>query len=514
MEQTEGTPAARHTFDFTRWLYPAVACLYVLAVFLLYPLYRYRINPDQTALFSIAMKYARGDWLDAISSHWPPLLTWLIALGLKAGLKIVPATTLIDTAAGLLTLWSCNRLASRLGATRTGRICLLLLSAVYGLLFIFDETRTDTLFTSILLWYFILLSEDASLRNAKAACVAGAVAGLAYYARPYAFFFVPAHLAVLTVVEGWAAPQLWRAATRRAGVVIVTMFAVAAPWIICISCKYHHFTINSAGESGFRQSAPSVRGSGMVNIGLGAPPNATAYNYWEDPTRLNLPPWSPFQSRADLESYFGMVGMNFLRLIAWNVRLSIAAAAICLVVLVRWTRGARDRTTTVLLSAAVIYAAGICLSFVVDRYMWPIAICIMAMALSLPRNSILCTALALSFVPHPVSALYNARHQGEKEHAIAQTLHGQLHMRGNVASLSRWLDSLYICYYAELPYYGIPVIGSAADIQRQLAQYKIGYLFVWNDRPVPPHLLEGMRKVNLADLPGEIQVYMRARPQD
>ena len=511
MEQTERAPARQDLFDFNTWLYITVAVPYVVAVFLLYPLYQYRINPDQTALFSIAMKYARGDWFNAISSHWPPLLTWLLALGLKAGLKIVPCATIVDTTAGLLMLWSCNRLATRLGASRIGRTSVLVLVAVYALYFIFDETRTDTLLTSILTYYLAILSDDASLRSVKTACIAGAVAGLAYYARSYALFFVPVHLAVMTVLEGLGAPRYWLPAWRRAGIIMVAMLAVSAPWIICLSWKYGHFTFSSAGDFMLRAYAPKLRYSGVVNLGLAAPPNPTASNYWEDPTRLNLSPWSPFQSRADFQSYVELVVSNVPRLIAWSIRLSLAAAAIVLIVLIRWMRGARDRTTAVLLSAAILYTAGICLFFVADRYLWPAAIWIMVMAFSFPRNSILCTALALSFVLHPILVLRRARHQGEKEYAIAQALDAHLTARGNVASLSRWLDSLYVCYYAGLPYYGIPVLGPAENIQQQLAQYDIGYLFVWDSQSVPPHLLDGMRRISSAGgLPPDLQVYMRA----
>src|SRR5579863_214004 len=92
------------------WSLITVLGFYVVAVLLLYPIHRHRINPDATAYFSIAGKYARGDWFGAISGHWPPLLIWLIALGLKAGLNAVAATTVMDTAAGVLLLWSSNRL--------------------------------------------------------------------------------------------------------------------------------------------------------------------------------------------------------------------------------------------------------------------------------------------------------------------------------------------------------------------------------------------------------------------
>jgi hypothetical protein len=494
------------------WSLITVLGFYVVAVFLLYPIYRHRINPDATAYFSIAGKYARGDWFGAISGHWPPLLIWLIALGLKAGLNAAAATTAIDTAAGVLLLWSSSRLADKLGISAIPRFALLIVIGAYCSFFTFSDITPDFLLASILTLYLVLLSDVSLLQVSKRAYAVGVVGGLGYYAKPYALYFILAHLVVVAALDCWANPRAWAPLLRRTGIVIVTILVVAAPWVASISWKYGQFTISTAGDSHFRQIAPAWRQSGLVNVGLAPLPNPTASNYWEEPTRLNLPPWSPWQSRADLDGYIRYVRANVVALIRWTLQISVVALAIFMVLLSRWFQRPRERTAGIILSAAIIYSSGYCLLAVVDRYLWPVAIWMAVLAFSLflnGRKLIITILLALSFLPHPIFGLLASRYQGENEYRTGQTLKTRLGLKGNVASSSEWHSSLYICYFAGLPYYGTTAPGSSDEIRRELDRYNIQYFFVWKREMPPLDLLEGMLRISSDDIPAEMQIYTR-----
>src|SRR5271165_4804820 len=97
----------------------------VVCVALLNSQYENRINPDATAYFSLAQKWARGAWLDGISGHWSPLFIWLIALGIKIGLSNITAVAIIDTIAGCVLLWAANRLVGTSSLSNISRIVLL-----------------------------------------------------------------------------------------------------------------------------------------------------------------------------------------------------------------------------------------------------------------------------------------------------------------------------------------------------------------------------------------------------
>jgi len=99
------------------------------------------------------------------------------------------------------------------------------------------------------------------------------------------------------------------------------------------------------------------------------------------------------------------------------------------------------------------------------------------------------------------------RRQGEAEYQIAQTLKTQYRLSGNVASFSELHRSLYICYFAGLPYYGVTAPGSADDIRRELDRYKVRYLFVWQGQEPPAHLLDGMLPITGTALATQLQIF-------
>ena len=63
----------------------AMVLLYSIGAGLLFPWVRYRIDPDTISYISIAQKYLRGEWTDAVNGFWGPLYSWLLVPFLAAG---------------------------------------------------------------------------------------------------------------------------------------------------------------------------------------------------------------------------------------------------------------------------------------------------------------------------------------------------------------------------------------------------------------------------------------------
>ena len=82
---------------------------YLALVLLIYPLYRFRINPDGTAYLSLARKWAQGDWYGGVAGHWAPLLPWLLAISKKAGLGDAMAVTAVNAGISIAILLGFER---------------------------------------------------------------------------------------------------------------------------------------------------------------------------------------------------------------------------------------------------------------------------------------------------------------------------------------------------------------------------------------------------------------------
>jgi hypothetical protein len=481
-----------------------IACLIlIVGAALLGPQYDSRINPDATAYFSLAHKWTQGDWFNGISGHWSPLFIWLIAFGLKLGLSNLMSVNIIDIMAGCILLWAANRLARQSNLSLISRSILLASISLYVLYFTFSAITPDVLMAALLTTY-LALSAQASQSLANL-CMTGAVAGLAYLAKPIALDFVLAHYLITNLVIHRRAGAL-----SRIRIVIPVMFLVAAPWVACLWVKYHNVTLGTAGNNLLREMAPAFRPTGVVNVGLAAPPNPTAPNYWEQPDQLNLPEWSPLDQKH--RRYFlGYVGENAIVLILFLSLMSILAIPILFYATFRWWRGSTSALANSLLIASLILSPVYCLFVVSDRYLLPVVIWLMLLAaLLIPptsRTSLAMILVCLSFVPYAVLGLAGERHQGNEERQIAHTLSKQLGLNGNVASLGDWRRSLYVCYFGGLPYYGVPAAGSSSEVLQELRRSRIRYVLVWRNDTVQPNLLDGMRLVSDSRVPPELKVY-------
>ena len=52
--------------------------IYISLFFILFPGYRYIIDPDSTGYFSVAEQLAKGDFHNSINGIWGPLGSWIL----------------------------------------------------------------------------------------------------------------------------------------------------------------------------------------------------------------------------------------------------------------------------------------------------------------------------------------------------------------------------------------------------------------------------------------------------
>ena len=494
--EVRGGPAYR----INSWPIWTAAAIYVVLVALLHPFYRYHINPDATAYDSLAQKWASGDWTPAITGHWAPLLTWLLAIAHKLGLGLFAAITIIDAVASITLLAALDRVCKELSLSDGRRFVALSLASVWVVAFTFDDITPDTLLCASLTWYLAICLKGDFLWSTRQACWLGLVAGIAYLIKPYAIYFIALHLAIVVAARLRRHPVrrvIWmRSCATLAGVAL----CFVALWVGAMSFRYHRFTTGSIGSMSLRLMSPRWPSNYVNNIGLVEPPNKTAVSYWEDPEvdKLGLPSWSPLESVNSFRYYLRWVGGNAARLLLWFAVASLAAIPLLFLVVREWKRVGYPLAIGLLVLAIILYPAGYILLVVANRYFWPTAIWLIVLAayiVPLRKSSLIALLLVwISFLPYPLWCLSADLRQGTAEHAIgtAARRHG---LNGTAASINEWHRSLYVSYYAGLQYCGTTAATSGPQVGQELKKLEIKYLIIWPGATVDRNLIDHIHEI-------------------
>lgn len=278
----------------------AVVLNAVLVVLLAVPVvsmaYRSRLsitNIDGVSYMGIARQYAAGDLGDAVNAYWSPLVSWLMAPFVRAGLGLTTSYVTVNALACVAILVLGAWLVLRV--TRSGWAAAFTSAATTPVLLANVARQTPDLL--VLLWFvafvWVLLVADGARngtlrRRIVVGAGLGALCAFGFFAK---LFLVPVFVVVVPL---WFALRWWqtdhrdRAALRRSGVLLtaalVALVVVAAPWVTALSLKYHTVTAGSSlvvnTESKFTDAADGPGDDYVFPL----PPNATAFSPAEDRT--------------------------------------------------------------------------------------------------------------------------------------------------------------------------------------------------------------------------------------
>jgi len=490
----------------------AALALWLIGGLILLPLFLPVLNADGVSYVSLAEKYARGEFRDAVNGYWGPLISWMMAPLIAAGVLPWAAARIVLLAAGPLLLWAVRRLARILEIEEPLATILLIGTVPIGLYMVFTMITPDFPVAAILLAYLAVFLDPRFPRGWAGGAVCGLLGALAYFAKPFAFFFFLAHF-----TAGLGLRWLFRrdAAERRrlvsAGFSGLLVFAVlTGAWIGLISAKYGHLLVNSSGRYNLAYLRPGSIGQPAQTQGFLAPPNPTAVSAWEDPSLIPLTRWNPFESAMDRAHYGRLLWRNakdFVRSLddfsLLGPLIYLAAAGLFIVGLIRRYPPPRIRLLSALFATSVLYSAGYLLLLVEDRYLWLddflLAILgtgMISFAGSRFRirrigSAVLGAVLLASFMILPVRLFprYDAISTSETlipargMHEFALWLGRTYHLRGSFASNRRWNESMFIGALGRMPYYG--VVDPEADgreIEAALRRSGIRYFFRWRDQ--------------------------------
>jgi len=475
------------------WL--AVICLaYLAGLAALLPHCRHQINEDGISYLRVAGYWAEGDYHQAINGYWSPLLSWLLVPFARVQSDLLWASKLITGIGGLGLIPAAWLLYRRLGLSPVPRMIATVATAAFSLDFSTQVIAPDILAAALLTAYFALtLGEDSP--QPRPSLVAGLVGGCAYLAKAYCLPFVLLHFASATVIRLLASdkPRDYRLAACSLLWAGAGMAVIAGPWIAALTWKYGHVTTGRVGPIAHALVAPGSDGAHPLR-GLRLPAGK-ALTYWEDPSLAGLPYpyWSPFENLAAAQHQVRVVLHNAGAMRRQLTQLQpdgllsvavLAALAAAIVLGLRHPTGARQVWA---LMTIVTYASGYTLVYCGDtRYFWPLVPILLVLLLQpvdwlcstrldpilgqdRRRRRVACwllaALLALSCVPRDALLERPRAPRTLSLETVAAKLRAQ-GVEGPLAA-NRWGQGLFLSYYLDLRYAGVPSSERPEDIVRE-----------------------------------------------
>jgi hypothetical protein len=516
----------------------------VLIGLALLPGFHLHVTTDGISYLSIAQDYADGRFGDAVSGYWSPLMSWLLVPTIAVGVPGPLAFKLTNLAVAAGVLWGVRRLSRTLGAG-PGSIEVVSWALAFPLVAAAYAFATPDLLVVLP----VLLYLEAVCRwgddGWRAGLAAGAWAGLAYLAKLFALPFILVHLPLAAALLAWRKGA--RQVLAAAGVALATAGLVVGAWTAVLSTTYGRATPGTAAEVNFEFMAPDSPGATPLWIGLLPPPHEEAVSSWQDlPRSLELAEQAGSDVSGGIDDPAGdaaTVGsgrdridpVGTLRrgvgqlpalggeLLGWTPVLLLAIGLPAAVRLrparkVRRHPAVEDLTGTWLVAAgAVIWVGGVALTYPQTRYLWgallPVA-AIAALTLDVwraarprdARREAAAAVLVLAMLPWAGNELAREWRASEGIVALAEALdESTVDVGGKrVASLSHWVRTTGLCYFADCTYYGTPRSPiTPEELQTSFARYEIEYVITYQTPPADLGLGEPVTTIDR----GRVEVY-------
>ena len=266
--------------------------------------HRYYINPDGITFLRLAGYIVDGKFQYSITSHWGPLLSWLMAPLLFLGVDGIATGRILMFICGFALVFCTWLLTARFNLTGSTRFITMLSAAFLIANWSSQAITPDLLIAALFGYYFYLVTDLNLLEQKKIPFICGLIAGIAFLAKQFALPFFLVHFPLILLLRGYIDRDKKRPVFR--GVLLsffigITVFSLTImPWILTMSSKYHKLTFGASGSDTYAVSGPIET---QKKMGLFKPRPETLhtlhkYEDVRDIADVGLKPWSPFDSRS------------------------------------------------------------------------------------------------------------------------------------------------------------------------------------------------------------------------
>lgn len=481
------------------WFVLVLTVYSILDMFLL-RYYQYDMSPDGVSYISIAQKYLRGNFTDAINGYWGPLISWLLLPFLLVGLTPLFAMKLLSLVVGLLTIIGVRSLSYRFEMDEGIRSIVLFSLIPIILYFSLLRTTPDLLLACILVYYLNILFNADYPDKVRNGALCGTLGAAAYLCKAYAFTFFVLHFLLFNVLHYFRSTpkENKKSVLLNLFLGLAIFFIVSGVWVYLISNKYNEITIGTAGAYNYALAGPQSQGHPFLSQGFFKPPNETAISVWEDPSFLipKLKSWGPMQSWIYFKYQSKLICEHINKVILKYPYFTFLSITIILVYIVfciaPFNKTILQNDALYPLITLMLYSIGY-IPFKIDgRYLLIICILLILMGGSLlsklfrndffndVRKQIVLVFFVLFFVAAPSINLVKAIDYGKDTYSLSVVLDRKHNIQGNIASNHNWKKTLRLSFYLNSKYYGMPREGvSREDLEREVRENNIDYFFVW-----------------------------------
>jgi hypothetical protein len=355
---------------------------YAILAAIIFPYVSFYVdNPDTISYITIAQKYVRADFSNAINGYWSPLLTWILALSLKLGGNEIITFKILQLLAGWFTLFTFVKLADATIQTLSLRVALSFSVIPFILSYALLNLTADLLFLTVLLFYLTVVSERDFFNLRQFGLIAGVLGVLMYFSKSFGFCFFLAHFTVLFLKNYFQTNEyaFKRHLRKNYLQAIICFLCISSIWIYLVSYKYGHFTISeniSFNLSKEVAAAPEKENKlPVLSGGLYRPVTASAVNAWEDPgLAVAFTPLRPFSFPDDRDRYIDVLKRNLLTIYYFDFRrqagMLFAVLLAAFLIFGKRKRFFTDHYFFPLFTTLILVYGGYSLILVHTRYVW------------------------------------------------------------------------------------------------------------------------------------------------
>ena len=486
--------------------------------------YQHKLFADTTSYISLAKKYLIGDFENVVTGHWGPLLSWLLVPFLYFGVNPLLGAKLLYIIIGAVTIIGVSNLCYRLEISSKIRISIILSLIPLTLYFSLILVTPDLLLLSILTFYLVVIFDVKYSSSPRKGLVCGAIGGIAFLCKHYALPFFVAHFSLLNILHFFRSDS-----SREKKNIVVNLLSgmaifsmISGFWITVLSKEFNEFSIGTSGRYVHELYGPESLGELAGPNGFQSLPNETAFSAWENPSLFRGNPWSPFDSKKNFKHQIKITSANFYKLIT-NLLFSPLSVAIVFAYLVHClTSGISmvKKTTIYPLITVLSFPLGyLLISHAEERFFWVMDVLLLLMgghlltkwtekfSMSKLQQNVAIFLLVASFLIMPVLNLLSSVNAGKDTYLLSQKLKKKYEIENaNTASHNRFRLPLYLSFYLDCRYHGTAKKNISEDeLQKQLANYKIDYYFVWNStrrNTSFPKFFKSLKEVTGGEIPG------------
>ncbi|GAA4468841.1 hypothetical protein GCM10023093_27220 [Nemorincola caseinilytica] len=340
-----------------------------VVLYIIFPWYRYYIDPDGTSYLTISQRYADGDISTAVNGLWSPWACWLTALLIKAGMQAVPASVVVNAAGATGFLWASWSLFVRFGVPVARQWVYCMAMVVFLCFAVFWQSFDDLWGCFLMLCVLRMMLAQGFARRPALWAGIGMVGALAFFAKAYSLPYFVLCVGVGTFFLAERNRLQW---LRIMLVAVPVMLACCFPWVYMLHTKYGIWTTSTAGAlnmSWYLVGHPEWK----TGIDILVPPiHSGSVYYWEDPYYVNghLSHYWDSWHLAGLQVL--RLGYNCLMLLRCMAEISVLLPMIGAYILVQFLK--KFRTLSGDMAAMYLFflllPAGYVMVHLESRYLW------------------------------------------------------------------------------------------------------------------------------------------------